>query len=49
MSGLILNRRRFLAGAAVVGTSSVLAGCDQFDFLGQRGNRCGRPWSAPMC
>lgn len=38
MSGLILNRRRFLAGAAVVGTSSVLAGCDQFDFLGQRGN-----------
>lgn len=38
MSGLILNRRRFLAGAAVVGTSGVLAGCDQFDFLGQRGN-----------
>lgn len=38
MSGLILNRRRFLAGSAAAGSSVILAGCDQFDFLGQRDN-----------
>ena len=39
MSKLHLNRRRFLSGAAAAGSSLVLAGCDQFDFLGQRDNQ----------
>src|SRR5215203_577272 len=38
MSGFMLNRRRFLSSAAVGASSLVLAGCDQFDFLGQRDN-----------
>src|SRR5690606_25200682 len=38
MSNLILNRRRLLVGSAALGSSMALAGCDQFDFLGQRGN-----------
>ncbi|HQZ11617.1 MAG TPA: molybdopterin-dependent oxidoreductase [Devosia sp.] len=36
MSNLILNRRRLLGLGAVSASSLVLAGCDQFDFLGQR-------------
>lgn len=38
MSGVILNRRRLLVGSAALGSSLVLSGCDQFDFLGQRGH-----------
>lgn len=38
MSRLIVNRRRFLLGAAATGSGALLAGCDQFDFLAQRGN-----------
>ena len=38
MSKLIVNRRRFLAGSAAAGSSLMLAGCNQFDFLGQRDN-----------
>lgn len=38
MSGLIVNRRRFLLGSAAVGSGLALSGCDQFDFLAQRGN-----------
>ncbi|MEO6396735.1 MAG: molybdopterin-dependent oxidoreductase [Devosia sp.] len=38
MSGFMLNRRRLLSGAAMGASSLVLAGCDQFDFLGQRDN-----------
>ena len=38
MTGLILNRRRFMLGAAAAGSGLVLAGCDQFDFLAQRGH-----------
>ena len=38
MSRLIVNRRRFMLGSAAVGSGLVLSGCDQFDFLGQRGN-----------
>jgi DMSO/TMAO reductase YedYZ molybdopterin-dependent catalytic subunit len=38
MSSLILNRRRFLAGSAALGSGLALSGCNQFDFLGQRGN-----------
>ena len=38
MSRFILNRRRFLAGSAAAGAGLTLGGCDQFDFLGQRGN-----------
>lgn len=38
MSGLILNRRRFIMGSAAVGSGLMLSGCDQFDFLGQRGH-----------
>lgn len=33
-----LSRRRFLGLSAVSASSLVLAGCDQFDFLGQRDN-----------
>ena len=36
MSRLILNRRRLLGLGAASAGSLVLAGCDQFDFLGQR-------------
>lgn len=36
MSKLILSRRRFLSASAAGASSLVLAGCDQFDFLGQR-------------
>jgi len=36
MSKLILSRRRFLTASAAGASSLVLAGCDQFDFLGQR-------------
>lgn len=36
MSKLILNRRRLIGLGAASAGSLVLAGCDQFDFLGQR-------------
>ncbi|MDB5542151.1 MAG: molybdopterin oxidoreductase [Devosia sp.] len=36
MAELILNRRRLIGLGAASGASLVLAGCDQFDFLGQR-------------
>lgn len=36
MANLILNRRRLLGLGAASGASLVLAGCEQFDFLGQR-------------
>ena len=36
MSRLILNRRRLIGLGAASAGSLVLAGCDQFDFLGQR-------------
>jgi DMSO/TMAO reductase YedYZ molybdopterin-dependent catalytic subunit len=36
MGKLILTRRSFLSASAVGVSSLVLAGCDQFDFLGQR-------------
>ena len=38
MSGLI-TRRNFLRGTAVTGSGLILAGCDQFDFLGARDNQ----------
>lgn len=38
MSGLIMNRRKLLVGSAALGSSMALGGCDQFDFLGQRGH-----------
>lgn len=38
MSRLIMNRRRFMGVSAAAGSSLILAGCDQFDFLGQRDN-----------
>lgn len=38
MSRLIVNRRKFLVGSAALGSSLALSGCNQFDFLGQRGN-----------
>jgi DMSO/TMAO reductase YedYZ molybdopterin-dependent catalytic subunit len=39
MSRIVLDRRRFLSGAAAAGSGLILAGCDQFDFLGRRDNR----------
>jgi len=36
MANLILNRRRLLGIGAASASSLILAGCDQFDFLGQR-------------
>ncbi|MBI4047791.1 MAG: twin-arginine translocation signal domain-containing protein, partial [Devosia nanyangense] len=39
MSKLLVSRRRFLGLGAVGASSLVLAGCDQFDFLGDRSNR----------
>src|SRR3954462_13281399 len=36
MANLILSRRSFLTASAAGASSLVLAGCDQFDFLGQR-------------
>ena len=36
MANLILNRRRLIGLGAASGASLVLAGCDQFDFLGRR-------------
>ena len=36
MSGLILNRRKFLGASAAVGSGLILAGCDQFDFLADK-------------
>lgn len=38
MTRLIINRRRFLLGSAAAGSGLMLSGCDQFDFLAQRGN-----------
>jgi len=37
MSGLI-TRRNFLRSSVLAGSGLVLAGCDQFDFLGQQGH-----------
>lgn len=34
----LITRRNFLAASAAAGSGLVLAGCDQFDFLGQRGH-----------
>ncbi|MET3924387.1 molybdopterin-dependent oxidoreductase [Devosia sp. 2618] len=34
----IITRRNFLRSSAVAGSGLILAGCDQFDFLGQRDN-----------
>lgn len=39
MSGIRLTRRGFLKGSALAGSGLVLAGCGQFDFLGQRDNQ----------
>src|SRR5665647_3652072 len=36
MANLILSRRNFLTTSAAGASSLVIAGCDQFDFLGQR-------------
>jgi DMSO/TMAO reductase YedYZ molybdopterin-dependent catalytic subunit len=36
MANLILSRRAFLNASALGASSIVLAGCDQFDFVGQR-------------
>jgi DMSO/TMAO reductase YedYZ molybdopterin-dependent catalytic subunit len=38
MTKLTLNRRRLLGLGAASASSLVLAGCDQFDFLGRRGD-----------
>lgn len=38
MSGLI-TRRNFLRGSAVAGSGLILAGCNQFDFLGSKENQ----------
>ena len=38
MSGII-TRRNFLRGSAVAGSGLILAGCDQFDFLGSKENQ----------
>jgi DMSO/TMAO reductase YedYZ molybdopterin-dependent catalytic subunit len=38
MSRLTVSRRKFLAASAAGASSLVLAGCDQFDFLGQHDN-----------
>src|SRR5690606_27950191 len=32
----LITRRNFLRSSALAGSGLVLAGCDQFDFLGQR-------------
>ena len=37
-SGSIITRRNFLRGSALAGSSLVLAGCNQFDFLGSKEN-----------
>jgi len=34
----LITRRNFLRGSALAGSELVLAGCDQFDFLGRRDN-----------
>ena len=34
----LLTRRNFLRSSAIAGSGLILAGCDQFDFLGQRDN-----------
>ena len=34
----LITRRNFLRGSALAGSGLVLAGCDQFDFLGRRDN-----------
>jgi DMSO/TMAO reductase YedYZ molybdopterin-dependent catalytic subunit len=39
MNKLLLDRRRFLGLSAAASSSLLLAGCDQFDFLGQRDNQ----------
>ncbi|MEO8756681.1 MAG: molybdopterin-dependent oxidoreductase [Devosia sp.] len=39
MNKFLFSRRAFLTGSAAGVSSLVLAGCDQFDFLGQRDNQ----------
>ena len=39
MSVFQLNRRKFLGASAVAGSGLILAGCDQFDFLGSKENQ----------
>ncbi len=39
MANLILNRRTFLTASAAGASSLILAGCDQFDFVGNRGDQ----------
>ena len=34
----LITRRNFLRSSAIAGSGLILAGCDQFDFLGQRDN-----------
>jgi len=38
-SGSIITRRNFLRGSVLAGSSLVLAGCNQFDFLGSKENQ----------
>lgn len=38
MTGFMIDRRRFLAGAAAAGSGLLLSGCDAFDELGDRTN-----------
>ena len=39
MGALKLSRRKFLTASAASASGLILAGCDQFDFLGQRDNQ----------
>jgi DMSO/TMAO reductase YedYZ molybdopterin-dependent catalytic subunit len=39
MANVVLSRRAFLTASAAGASSLVLAGCDQFDFVGNRGDQ----------